>query len=115
MGCFASAARIGPAELQWDPGGAHFRMKRTGFLPPIADRHRDVVLQVMADARERDIYRDFVCRQSLGITDAGQHQELRRVDDTSRQDDFPLCPRYTYTGLGPFQVLDPNGTLAFEH
>jgi len=50
--------------------------------------------------------------QHLGITDARQHQQLRRVDDPSRQDDFPIGQGCA--GLVALQVLDPDRAVAFE-
>src|SRR3546814_2562096 len=52
----------------------------------------EVVLQVGADAGAVGHDRDAVSTQLRFRADAGQHQQLRRVDRTAAEDHFPRGP-----------------------
>ena len=47
-----------------------------------------MVLQILADTRQGVDDADAMLAQFLRIADAGQHQDLRRVDPARRQDHF---------------------------
>ena len=49
-----------------------------------------MILQILADAAQRDRRRDAVRAQLVRIADAGQHQGLRRVDGAAGQDHLAL-------------------------
>src|SRR5258708_6558024 len=71
-----------------------------------------MVLQVLPDAGQMMHGRDAVFRQRLAVADAGEHQELRRLERAGGYDHFAaganLLP------LMALDVLDPDRALALE-
>ncbi len=55
-------------------------------------RTQDVILQICADARQVDRDRDAERAQRVGWPDAGELEELRRVDGTGGEDHLALGP-----------------------
>ena len=54
-----------------------------------------MILQVLADAGQRHRDLDAVRAQLLGIADAREHQQLRRVDHAAAEQDLALRARRT--------------------
>ena len=52
-----------------------------------------MVLEILADARQLMLKRNAVLRQHLTRADAGEQQQVRRIDRAATQDDFVLCPQ----------------------
>ncbi len=59
------------------------------FGAGIHHQHREMVLQVLAD-RQIDERGDADRAQMIGRADAGEHQNLRRVEGAAAEDDFAL-------------------------
>ncbi len=73
----------------------------------------DVVLQVGADAGEVRNDRQVEPAQGVGLADAGQHQELRRIDRAAAQDHFAPGAREAHRAAAG--VFDPDCAPAFEY
>ena len=58
VGGEAGAEEIGLRERARDAVGAHGAQERARLLAPVHQDHRDMVLQVLADARQRDLHRN---------------------------------------------------------
>ena len=72
---------------------AHVVVERVARLQPNDGARLVVVLQVLADARAIGDDRDAVLPQQVGRTDAGELQELRRLQRAGREDDLALRAR----------------------
>ena len=59
------------------------------------------VLQVPADAGEVDFDLDAEFLEVLCRTDAGQHQQLRRVESAAGKDDLPSRANYAFLARAP--------------
>jgi hypothetical protein len=82
--------------------------------------HLEVVLQVRADTRQVRDRRDAARVQQAGRADAGELQQLRRVDRPAAQDDFAGAHRLrtaparvysTPTARGPSNTTRVAGTV----
>jgi hypothetical protein len=93
VGGDAFAEQIGSRQCRHDAVEPHRPVERARFLAQIGDGRRDVVLQILADARQRDFDADIVRAQLFRIPDPGQHQELRRIDDPAAENHLTLGPR----------------------
>ena len=51
-----------------------------------------MILQILADAAQRDLHGDPVRVEFLRVADPGQHQQLRRIDDAAAEDRLALAP-----------------------
>ena len=72
-----------------------------------------MVLQVGADARPVGHDLDALLPQMLGRADAGEHEQLRRVDRGGGEDHFGPGPHATHRAAG--LVLDPNRAPVLHH
>ena len=72
-----------------------------------------MILQILADAGQRHLDRDVVCGEFGRIADAGQHQQLRRVDDAAADNHLALGMRGD--GGAMFGVFDACRALAVEN
>jgi hypothetical protein len=88
-------------------------MERARLSAPIADRRRDVVLEILSHAPERNPDRNAVGAELLGIADPGQHQQLRRVDRAAGENDLAIRARDP--GLAAPDVFDADGAMSLEH
>ena len=93
VGRKAGAQEIGLGELTADAVVAHHAQKWPRLAAVIHEDRRNVVLQIATDAGQRDLHGYIVPLQFLAVPQAGQHQELRRVDDPTAENHFPLGPR----------------------
>ncbi len=71
-----------------------------------------MVVELASHGRRRVDNLDPVLRQGGGISDAGQHQQLRALEHARAQDDLGARPHLAVQPVLP--VLDPNGALAFK-
>ncbi len=71
-----------------------------------------MVLQVLADPGQGRAHRDTVRGQFLRVADAGQHQQLRRIDDTPRQNQLAIG--IGDAGFAPRPVFDAHRPAAVE-
>ena len=71
-----------------------------------------MVLQVLPDPRQVGHHRDSVALQMVGRPDAGQHQQLRRVDGAAGQDH--LTAGHGGAEVASLAVLDAGGAAALE-
>jgi hypothetical protein len=113
LACRAGAKAIGAGKRQQHPVKPHRRDKRAGLAARVIGQHREVVLQVSADPGKRRADGDAEFRQPVRVADAGQHQQLRRVDHTARQDHPALGARHY--GLSTALVFNADRAVAFEH
>ena len=109
----AFAVQIGADERRHDAVEPHRAVERARFFTRIGDARRNVVLQILADARQRRLDGDAVGGELGRIADARQHQKLRRVDDAAAEDDFSL--RIRGDGCTPLDIFDAGGAAAVEH
>ena len=109
----AGAKAVAARERDEDAVKPHRGDKRAGLMARIIGEHRQVVLQVVADARKRRLHGDAVLRQPVRIADAGQHQQLRRVDDAARKDD--LARSASRHLLAAAVIFDADGAAPVEH
>ena len=81
----ALSEQIGARQIAGRMRSARMRaVKRPRLRPAVGDGGRDMVLQVLPDAAAAGPRRRcHACSSSSGVADAGQHQELRRVDDAA--------------------------------
>ena len=75
------------------------------------DQHREMVLQVLAD-RQIDHRLDADRAQMIGRADAGQHQDLRRVERAAAEDDLALG--VGVKRLAALLIVDAGGALALH-
>ena len=69
---------------------AHLAMERAGLRPRVGHVRAEMILQIFSDRQVgRDV--DAEAAQMLRRSDAGEHQELRRVEGAGREDDFARC------------------------
>jgi hypothetical protein len=78
-----STAPIGVGQRRHDAVEPHRPVQGARRLAPIGDARRNVVLQILADARQRHFHGDIVGAQLVRIADPRQQQKLRRVDDAA--------------------------------
>ncbi len=57
-------------------------------IGPHASRDQNMILQIPADAAQMLLHRNAMPRKLNFVADAGQHQNLGRVDRAERQDNF---------------------------
>jgi hypothetical protein len=86
-------ARLGPGPLR--------RVQRDRLGARVLDVDLEVVLEIAADARQVRHRRNLEAFKLVGVADAGQHQQLRRVDRAAGED---------HLALG----ADAHGTRAFD-
>ncbi|MDH6501180.1 hypothetical protein M2156_007399 [Streptomyces sp. SAI-149] len=101
--------------LQPDEGGAPFREIRLhgdGLLAGVLDVHLQVVLQVLADARQVVDDVDAERAQLLGVADAGELEQLRGVDGAAAEDDLLGAHLLERPAAAP--VLDADSLPALE-
>ena len=72
-----------------------------------------MVLQILADAAQRDPGRDAVRAQVVGIADAGQHQDLRRVDHAAGEDHLALAR--ARSRLAHVKIFDADRAVVLDH
>src|ERR1700689_2971466 len=77
------------------------------------DACRNMVLQILTDARQRHFERDIMSGKFLRIAYSRQHQELRGVDDTAEQDH--LAAGISGDRLAMPDIVDAGGTVAVEN
>ena len=77
-----------------------------------AEHEVRMILQVLSDARQMVHRGDAVLLQGRRVADAGQHQELRRLERAGAQDH--LAPRADLLRLVALPVFDADGALAVE-
>ncbi len=88
------------------------RMERDRLRARVLHVGFDVVLQVRADAGNVRHRRDAELLQRVGVADAGQHQDLRRIDRAAGDDDFAARAHPDEPAV--VQVLDADGARALE-
>ena len=71
-----------------------------------------MILEVLTDSRERVTYRDAETLEKLGSTYAGEQQQLRRLKDSTADDDF--APRAQLADLATAAVRDAHRSLALK-
>jgi hypothetical protein len=71
-----------------------------------------MVLQVLSDARQMVQGADAVLGQHLPVADAGQHQQLRRLECAGRDDH--LAPGAELLALVATEIFDADCALALE-
>ncbi len=76
------------------------------------DQRIQVVLQVLSDARQRMPERDAMPLQFVFGADAGQHQQLRRIDRAASQNHFPLGA--DIDRLAGLEISDAGCAFAFQ-
>ena len=81
------AVEIGHQHAHRHAVEAHLAVEHAGTLARIGHVGADVVLQILSDRQIGDAG-DSHLAQMRGRADAGQHQELRRVERAARQDHF---------------------------
>ena len=74
------------------------------------DHRRDVVLQVLPDARQRHLRLDAGGAQRIGVADAGQHQHLRRVDHAAGEQHLAVGAHSV--GVAAAAIFDADGAVA---
>ena len=87
----------------------------------IDDTDLVTVLEIFADASEVDASWDAMAHQFLARTDAGKHQQLRRVERAAAKNHFTTCSRladftcgFADIGVGPveplaLEIFNPGG------
>ena len=69
-------------------------VKRRATVPragrAIGDRDEEVIVKVLPDARQVDMDFDAMLPQVIGRADTGEHEELRRADRATADDDFTI-------------------------
>jgi hypothetical protein len=93
IGGDALAEEVAPGKLDRDAIGTHAPMERPGLAAPERQRRHHVILQVLAHPPERSLDRDAVRSELLRVADAGQHEELRRIDDAAAEQYLALGAR----------------------
>ena len=89
VGGAVAAAREQPLQEHLRPVAVQQRRRhRHGLLAAVLHVHLEVVLQVLADARQVVDDVDAERLQLGGVADAGQLQQLRRVDRAAADDDL---------------------------
>ncbi|MBC7804171.1 MAG: GMC family oxidoreductase N-terminal domain-containing protein, partial [Candidatus Parcubacteria bacterium] len=77
------------------------------------DARLEMVLQVLTHLRLVEHHGNAVFVQQRGGPDAGELQELRRVDGARAKDDFPACRCLAL--FVSLEVFDRDGARTFEH
>ena len=108
----ALAAPIGVGQRRHDAVEAHRPVQGARAFTPIGHARRNVVLQILADARQRHLHGDIVGAQFVRIADARKQQQLWRVDDAAAQNHFALGLRRHH--LAVLQIFDARCALAIE-
>jgi hypothetical protein len=98
--------------MKRQPVEAQIAVKLRIALVVIFQPDRRMILQVMSDARQvlNDV--DAHLRQMIARPDAGQHQHLRRIDRTAREDDFLFGADRMNPAV--LRVLDPDRSTVFD-
>ena len=78
-------------------------VERPGLLAPVGERRHDMVLEVLAHALQFGAHIYAMRAQLVRFADAGEHEELRRVDHAAREQHLPLRPRDAFDS--PFDEL----------
>ncbi len=100
--------------LEPDPRRPPFRqmrLHRHRFLAGVLDVHLEVVLQILADTGKVTDHVDAEAPEVIGVPDAGELQELRRVEGTTARDHLGPTRR---VARSPLPVLDPDTTGSLE-
>jgi len=71
-----------------------------------------VVAEMGTDAGQRAAHGDAMSFQLRRVADAGQHQQLRRIDRTGADDD--LASGYHLPHLAVAQEFNPDGLVALQ-
>ena len=106
------AEEIGFRQFAADPVGPHHVVEGRRFLAPVHQDGRGVVLQVPPDAGQVELDVD---RQRLQVgrrPDAGELQQLRRVDHPAAEQHLPLGTGHA--GLAILRIFDAGGTRALQ-
>src|SRR5580692_2677283 len=88
-------------------------MERPRLLACVSDLRRNVILQILANARERGPRCDAVSAQLVGVADTRKHQKLRRVNDAAAQDHFLI--RVRSDGPAALGIFDADRAFAVEY
>ena len=78
----------------------------------VLDIDLEMVLQVAADTRQVGHHRHGQRAELVGRPDAGQHQQLRRVDGAAAEDDLAGGPRLA--DLAALAILDADRAVLLE-
>ena len=77
---------------------------------------RVVIAQVLADAGQRVAHLDAERLEQRGRADAGQLQQLRRIERAARKDDFAARPHLDRRAIAPaLAIAHADRALALEH
>ena len=71
-----------------------------------------MILKVLSDAGERDVDANVMPSQFVRRPDAGQHQQLRRVDRARGKNDFAARSRREARAVA--DILHADGAAAFH-
>ncbi len=82
----AGAEEVRLRHRQQQPVVAQLAHERSVALALEFDAAGDVILQILAHARQRHLAGDVVTRQLGRVADAREHEQLRRVDHAARHD-----------------------------
>ena len=90
-GAGSGAEEVGADHAARHAVETHLAVERAGALRAKHDQHGEMILQVLAD-RQVDDGLDTVLAQMRGRTDAGEHQQLRRVEGAAGDDHLARRP-----------------------
>ena len=83
-----------------------------GIVGHVAEHEIRMVLQVLSDARQMMHAGDAVLAKRCAVADAGQHQQLRRLERAGGNDH--LAPRADLLQLLALAIFDADRALALE-
>ena len=109
----APAEEIALGELERDAVVAHMPVKRAGLFAPVRQRRHHMVLQVFPHAWRSEPHIDPVRAQMVRIANAGEHQEVRRIDDAAREQQLAFGAGDAL--LSALLVFDAGRAAVLEH
>jgi len=111
-GAWSRAEEIGTRHVDGRAVEAHLGVERAGLLPGVLDVGGEMILEISAHARQMHPGLDADLPEVVGVTDARQHEELRRVEHAAGEQHLALG-RHPMQAAAP-RVLDARRPRAFE-
>src|ERR1700730_3915232 len=101
------AEQIATSKLDEQPVQSHAALDGSRRAAAVEKKRRRMILKVLSDPGERNANGDVMASELLGRADAGQHQELRRVDRARGEDHLAFRPRGAARAVA--NIIDPDG------